>query len=86
MGDHYHLVMETPDGNLARGMRQLNGVYTQRFNARHERVGHVFQASPQRPFPKKCTVVLIDECSVAQIQVCVKYGDINSVCGSLYRV
>ncbi len=43
MDNHYHLVMETPDGNLARGMRQLNGVYTQRFNARHERVGHVFQ-------------------------------------------
>ncbi len=43
MGNHYHLVMETPDGNLSRGMRQLNGVYTQRFNARHGRVGHVFQ-------------------------------------------
>ncbi len=43
MDNHYHLVMETPDGNLSRGMRQLNGVYTQRFNARHERVGHVFQ-------------------------------------------
>ncbi len=43
MSNHYHLVIETPDGNLARGMRQLNGVYTQRFNLRHERVGHVFQ-------------------------------------------
>ena len=29
MSNHYHLVMETPDGNLSRGMRQLNGVYTQ---------------------------------------------------------
>jgi putative transposase len=43
MGNHYHLLVETPDGNLARGMRQLNGVYTQRFNQAHERVGHVFQ-------------------------------------------
>lgn len=43
MSNHYHLVLERPDGNLSRGMRQLNGVYTQRFNARHERVGHVFQ-------------------------------------------
>jgi REP element-mobilizing transposase RayT len=43
MTNHYHLVIETPDGNLAAGMRQLNGVYTQRFNRRHDRVGHVFQ-------------------------------------------
>lgn len=43
MTNHYHLVIETPDANLSAGMRQLNGVYTQRFNRRHRRVGHVFQ-------------------------------------------
>jgi REP element-mobilizing transposase RayT len=43
MTNHYHLSLETPAPNLARGMRQLNGVYTQRFNRRHGRVGHVFQ-------------------------------------------
>ena len=43
MSNHYHLIIETPDGNLAQGMRQLNGVYTQRFNRAHQRVGHVFQ-------------------------------------------
>uniref|UniRef100_E6QXI3 Transposase IS200-like domain-containing protein n=1 Tax=mine drainage metagenome TaxID=410659 RepID=E6QXI3_9ZZZZ len=43
MDNHYHLFIETPDGNLSKGMRQLNGVYTQKFNRRHERVGHVFQ-------------------------------------------
>ena len=43
MTNHYHLLVETPEANLARGMRQLNGVYTQRFNRRHKRVGHVFQ-------------------------------------------
>jgi hypothetical protein len=43
MGNHYHLVIETPDGNLFKGMRQLNGVYTQAFNRRHHRVGHLFQ-------------------------------------------
>jgi putative transposase len=43
MGNHYHLLIETPDGNLSKGMRQFNGVYTQRFNRRHDRVGHVFQ-------------------------------------------
>jgi REP element-mobilizing transposase RayT len=43
MTNHYHLVVETPDGNLSRGMRHLNGVYTQRFNSKHKRVGHLFQ-------------------------------------------
>ncbi len=43
MNNHYHLVIETPDGNLSKGMRQLNGVYTQSINKRHDRVGHVFQ-------------------------------------------
>ncbi len=43
MGNHYHLLIETPQPNLARGMRQLNGVYAQRFNRRHGRVGHLLQ-------------------------------------------
>jgi putative transposase len=43
MGNHYHLLVETPNGNLTRGMRQLNGVYSQRFNQAHKQVGHVFQ-------------------------------------------
>lgn len=43
MSNHYHLLIETPQANLAQGMRQLNGVYTQRFNRLHGRVGHVFQ-------------------------------------------
>ena len=43
MTNHYHLLIETPDANLSRGMRHLNGVYTQRFNRRHQRVGHLFQ-------------------------------------------
>jgi REP element-mobilizing transposase RayT len=38
MSNHYHLLIETPDSNLAKGMRHLNGVYTQRFNRRHKRV------------------------------------------------
>ena len=43
MDNHFHLVVETPDGNLSKAMRQLNGVYTQAFNRRHGRVGHVLQ-------------------------------------------
>ncbi len=43
MENHYHLLVETLRPNLALGMRQLNGVYTQAFNRRHRRVGHLFQ-------------------------------------------
>jgi len=43
MTNHYHLIVETAEGNLSAGMRQLNGVYTQKLNRRHARVGHVFQ-------------------------------------------
>lgn len=43
MTNHYHLVVETPDGNLSKGMRQLNGMYTQASNRRHGRTGHLFQ-------------------------------------------
>lgn len=43
MNNHYHLIIETPDGNLSKGMRQLNGVYTQSYNRRHGRSGHIFQ-------------------------------------------
>ena len=43
MDNHFHIVVETVDGNLSAGMRQLNGVYTQWHNRSHSRVGHVFQ-------------------------------------------
>ncbi|QMU56569.1 MAG: addiction module toxin RelE [Candidatus Mycalebacterium zealandia] len=42
MGNHYHIVVETPKANLSAGMRQLNGVYTQAFNRKHNRSGHLF--------------------------------------------
>ena len=44
MTNHYHLVVETPTGNLPIGMRQLNGRHAQSFNARHDGCGHVFQS------------------------------------------
>ncbi len=43
MGNHYHLVIQTIDPTLSRGMQHLNGNYTQWFNAKHQRVGHIFQ-------------------------------------------
>lgn len=43
MGNHYHLAIKTEQANLSAGMRQLNGLYSQWFNKRHGRVGHLFQ-------------------------------------------
>lgn len=58
MSNHYHLLLETPDGNLSQGMRQLNGVYTQRFNRNHKRVGHVFQGRYKAIIVQKDTCLL----------------------------
>src|SRR5689334_21229963 len=42
MGNHFHLVVETPRANLCAGMHWLLGTYTTRFNRRHRLVGHLF--------------------------------------------
>ena len=44
MGNHLHLVIETPDANIAEGMHLLGSSYARRFNSRHRRSGHVFEA------------------------------------------
>jgi len=43
MGNHYHLLLETPEPNLVVGMKWLQSTYTQRFNSRHRVYGHLFQ-------------------------------------------
>ena len=43
MTNHYHLLIETPEPNLSRGMKHLNGVYTQWFNRENSRAGHLVQ-------------------------------------------
>ena len=49
MENHYHLVVETPRGNLAAAMRQLNGVFAQASNRRHGRSGHLFGGRYRSP-------------------------------------
>jgi REP element-mobilizing transposase RayT len=44
MNTHYHLLLETPKGNLVAGMKWLQGTFTQRYNARHKQWGHLFQS------------------------------------------
>ena len=58
MTNHYHLLIETPDANLSKGMRQLNGVYSQSFNKAHGRVGHVFQGRYKAIHVEKETYLL----------------------------
>ncbi|MCG8391506.1 MAG: transposase [Pseudomonadales bacterium] len=43
MSNHYHLLIETGDATLSKGMRHLNGTYSQLYNKRHKRVGHLLQ-------------------------------------------
>ena len=55
MPNHFHLLAETPHANLGRGMLVLNGSYARRYNARFDRVGHVFQT------PYRSKLVMTDE-------------------------
>jgi len=43
MPNHYHLLINTPEGNLSRFMRHVNGIYTQRFNKNHKCEGQLFK-------------------------------------------
>lgn len=43
MSNHYHLLLETPDGNLSQIMRLINGAYTNYYNTKRNRAGHLFQ-------------------------------------------
>lgn len=58
MPDHYHLVVEVPSANLSKGMRQLNGVYTQHFNRRHGEEGPIFQGRFKSVLFEKKTYLL----------------------------
>ena len=43
MPNHYHLLVQTPEGNLSRAMRHINGVYTQKINKKHKYEGSLFK-------------------------------------------
>ncbi|MEM7393538.1 MAG: transposase [Verrucomicrobiota bacterium] len=43
MGNHYHILLETPEANLVAGMKWFQGTYTMRYNGRHKQSGHLFQ-------------------------------------------
>lgn len=69
MGNHYHFVLHTRRANLSALMRQVNGVYTQSFNRRHGKVGHLFQG--------RFKAILVDRESYL-LEVC-RYVELNPV-------
>jgi len=64
MSNHYHLVVETADANLACGMRYLNSVYTQLFNRRHKTSGRILQGRYKAILVEKETHLLSVACYV----------------------
>ena len=75
MDNHYHFVLQTRRGNLSQLMRQLNGVYTQLYNRRHSKVGHLFQG--------RFKGILVDE-NAYLLEVC-RYVDLNPVRARIIR-
>ncbi len=71
MGNHYHLLLETPQPNLVAGMKWLQGTYTQRFNSRHRLHGHLFQG--------RYKALNVDEEEGAHFQVVSTYIHLNPV-------
>jgi putative transposase len=86
MENHYHLLIETPEGNLSHGMRQVNGLYTQYYNRRHDRVGHVLQGRYKAIVVERdsyllvlCRYIVLNPLRAGMVQTAQEY------CWSSYR-
>ncbi len=75
MSNHYHLVLQTTRANLSAVMRQINGGYTQRYNRRHGKVGHLFQGRYQ--------AILVDR-EAYLLEVC-RYVELNPLRARLLK-
>ena len=75
MDNHYHFVLYTRRANLSQLMRQVNGVYTQAYNRRHSKVGHLFQG--------RFKGILVDQ-DAYLLEVCC-YVDLNPVRARMVR-
>jgi len=78
MGNHYHLLLETPEANLVNGMKWLQGTYTQRYNARHRKRGHLFQG--------RYRAVPVADDAAEYFQVVSSYIHLNPARAKLIRV
>ena len=77
--NHFHLLLETPQPNLGRGMLVLNGSYARRYNAKFDRVGHVFQ-TPYRSKPVRSDAHFVEAIryianNPVQAQLCARAED-----------
>jgi REP element-mobilizing transposase RayT len=77
MRNHFHLVVETPNGNLARGMHWLLSAYTLRFNPRHKRHGHVFSG--------RYKAMVVDGSGAGYLRTVCDYVHLNPVRARLLR-
>jgi putative transposase len=78
MGNHYHLLIETPEGNLVPGMKWLQSTYTQRYNHRHRLTGHLFQG--------RYKAIIIDEREPMYLQTVSTYIHLNPARAGLVRI
>jgi len=78
MGNHYHLLLETPEANLVAGMKWLQGTYTRRFNGRHRVFGHLLAG--------RYKAVIVDGADETYFEVVSTYIHLNPVRAGLVRV
>jgi putative transposase len=77
MGNHFHLVVETPKGNLVAGMKRFLGTYTARFNRRHKLFGHLFSG--------RYKSLVVDAASPGYLRTVCEYVHLNLVRAKLLR-
>jgi len=77
MNNHFHLMVETPKGNLSEFMRHFNISYTAAFNRRHHRVGHLYQGRYKAILKKGHRVHLANTAAIQQYEG-LKYTDDDS--------
>lgn len=77
MGNHFHLVIETPQANLVTGMKWLLGTYTGRFNRRHKLAGHLFSG--------RYKALLVDGSGSGYLKAVCDYVHLNPVRAHLLK-
>jgi REP element-mobilizing transposase RayT len=77
MGNHFHLVVETPQGNLVAGMKWLLGTYTGRFNRRHKLFGHLFSG--------RYKALIVDGTGTGYLKTVCDYVHLNPARAKLLR-